>query len=191
MSETTKVKIAQVGKKQNPSKFKPGDTYTIATVMDEITGKKASAFGAWTDNWKVGDEIEVIWKENNWTDKDGFEQKGWNLENPNKKVYTGPRGGGYSSTSKPSVVNAYTIAATLAPVLYAGKKQIKFEDIVKIAEAVKAKLDEAEKTAPAAPITPAAPVAETVKNVDVDKEAVPTTEAANITEVADDDEDPF
>ena len=189
MSETTKVKITQVGKKQQPSKFKPGETYTIATIMDEITGRKASAFGGWTDNWKVGDEVDVIWKEHNWTDKDGFEQKGWNLENPNKKEYTGPKGGYGAAAAKPSIVDAYAIAAVLTPVLYATKKTIKFEDVVKIADALKAKFDE-DVPAPA-PTAAATPVVEAVKNIDVDTEKVPTSKAADITEVADDNEDPF
>ena len=187
MSETVKIKIAKVGKKQQPSKFKPGETYTIATIMDEITGRKASAFGGWTDNWKVGDEIDVVWKENNWTDKDGFEQKGWNLDDPNKKPYTGPKGGYAAATAKPSIVDAYMIAATLAPVLYANKKVVKFEDIVKIVDAVKVKLDAVTPVVAAA----AAPVAEKVKSIDVDTEKVPTTNATEITEINDDEEDPF
>lgn len=182
MSETTKIKISQIARKQQPSKFKPGETYTIATIVDEITGRKASAFGVWTDDWKVGGEPEVIWKENKYTDKDGFEQKGWNLENPNKKVYTGPRGGGFAA--KPSIVDAYAIAATLAPVLYAGKKAIKFEDVVKIADALKTKFDEA---LPA----PAAPAAEEVKKIDVDKEEIADKTATTVTEVEDDENDPF
>jgi len=185
MSETVKIKISQIGRKQQPSKFKPGDTYTIATIMDELTGRKASAFGKWTDGWTVGSEQEVIWKENNYTDKDGFEQKGWNLENPDKKEYTGPRGG-FGAAPKPSIIDAYAIAATLAPVLYANKKTaVKFEDIVKIADALKAKFDEA---IPAAAQTTEA--TEEVKKIDVDKEEITQKAASTITEI-DDDEDPF
>ena len=184
MSETVKIKVSQIGRKQQPSKFKPGDTYTIATIMDELTGRKASAFGKWTDEWVIGGEYNAVWKENNWTDKDGFEQKGWNLENPDKKEWTGGQGGGFAAAAKPSIIDAYAIAATLAPVLYATKKTaIKFEDVVKIADALKAKFDEA---TPA----PAAPAAESVAKIDVDKEEITEKPASTITKV-DDANDPF
>jgi len=179
-----KIKISKISRKQQPSKFKPGDTYTIATVLDEVTGRKASAFGKWTDGWSVGGEYDVLWKSNSYIDKDGFEQKGWNLENPEKKPFV-PRAGGFAAA--PSIVDAYKVAALLAPVLYASKKAIKFEDIIKIADAVKIKFDEA-LPAPVAPVA----TENDVKTVDVDTEEVTKPAATKVVEEDDEnEEDPF
>ena len=186
MSDVVKIKITKIGKKQQPSKFKEGDTYTIATIMDEYTGRKASGFGKWTDDWKEGHEFNGIWVANNWKDKDGFEQKGWNIENPDKKEYTGPRGGAAATLT---IIHAYTIAAALAPVIFADKKKIVMSDIEKLVEAVKTKLDAS------------APNAEEkteekkkVKDIDVDKEDKKSSEKTGDDEdfdVDEDDDDPF
>lgn len=150
------IKITKVGRKQMPSKFKEGETYNITTVMDEITGRKGVAMGAWSDGWKVGDTVEGIWEEKKYTDKDGFEQKSWNIKNPEKKEF---KAGSYGPR-KATLVDAYTIAAALAPILFKDKKSLKFADIVTLAENVMKKLE----------VAPAAALAEKVATVDLDVE---------------------
>lgn len=157
--DKVKIKISKVGRKQMPSKFKEGETYNITTVMDEITGRKGQAMGAWSDVWKVGDIVEGIWEEKKYTDKDGFEQKSWKITNPDKKEF---KGGGSYGPRKATLVDAYTIAALLAPLLYKDKKILKFEDIAKLADEIMKKVE-------VIPATPAA-TAEKVKTVDLDKE---------------------
>jgi len=174
MSE--KIKITKIGRKSMPSKFKPGDTYNITTVMDEKS-RKLVGMGPWTDNWKEGDEIEVIVTEKKWTDKDGFEQVGLNLTDPNKKAFV--QRGGDGSTVSPLIVS-YQLAASLAPLLFAGKKKVMLTDIDALAKELKSRIDVS--------ATPAAPdVKEEAKVpvVDVAKEETPATP----TETADDDED--
>lgn len=139
MSEVVKIKVAKVGRKEMPSKFKEGETYNITTILDEISGRKGAAMGAFADSWKVGDTVEGIWEERKYTDKDGFEQKSWNIKNP--VASKGGKGAmGQWGPRKPTLVDAYQIAAALAPVVYREKKSIKFDDIVKLADEVMKKL---------------------------------------------------
>lgn len=176
MSE--KIKILKVGRKAMPSKFKPGETYNITTVMDE-KNRKLVGMGPWTDNWKEGDELDVIVTEKKWTDKDGFEQTNLNLTNPNKKAFV-PRGG---SVVSPLIVS-YQLAASLAPILYAGKKKVMLTDIDELAKELKKRIE------PSAPATPAAaPEEKKVPEIDVTKEEAPAAEPA--VEEDDDETRPF
>lgn len=186
MSDIVKIKISKIGRKQMPSKFKEGETYNITTIMDEITGRKGVAMGTFADSWKVGDTVEGIWEEKKYTDKDGFEQKSWNIKNPNKKEF---KAGSSFGPRKATLVDAYTIAALLAPVLYKDKKTLKFSDIAKLADEVMKKVE----------VVPAAPAAEKVKTVDLDKEektgkkeeVAEELEEGSAEENVDDDEDLF
>ena len=128
-----KIKITKIGRKIQPSKFKPGETYNITTVLDE-KGRKLVAMGAWADNWKIGDEIEVEVSEKKWTDKDGFEQTNLNLTNPNKKPWSGGGSGGNP------LIASYQIAVQFAPLYFAEKKKVTLEDIDKLAEEIKKRI---------------------------------------------------
>ena len=168
-----KITIKKIGRKQQPSKFKPGETYTITTIMDE-KGRKLVAMGGWSDNWKVDDVIEVEITEKKWTDKDGFEQISLNLTNPNKKAYTG------GFTPNPMIVS-YTIAAQLAPLFFAdSKKKVKLEDIDKLAEEIKKRI-----------ITVSNASKEDVPKVDVEKEETANTKDDIDFDEDDDEEKPF
>lgn len=170
-----KVKILKVGRKQQPSKFKPGETYSITTILVEDCSKgknkKLAAMGLWAEGWKVGDEVEGIIEEKKWTDRDGFEQISLNLTNPNKKTFT-QFGGGKSFNP---LVTSYEIAASLAPLIFANKKKVLLEDIDKLASAIKTKID-------VQPASTTETPKEKVKEIDVDKED-------DDTEVKDDDDD--
>lgn len=134
MSE--KIKIVKIGRKQQPSKFKPGETYNITTLMDE-QNRKLVAMGRWADNWKIGDVIEANIEEKKWTDKDGFEQISLNLKNPEQKPFT-PFGGGQKTNP---IVIAYQLAASLAPLFFGDKKKITLADVDKLAEELKKRID--------------------------------------------------
>jgi single-stranded DNA-binding protein len=176
-----KLEIVKIGRKQQPSKFKPGETYNIATVLVKSCSKgdnqKLTAMGAWADGWKVGDVVEGEIKEKKWTDKDGFEQVNFSIENPNKKQFTP----GKSSFFNP-LVSAYQIAASLAPLLFAGKKAVKLDDIDKLANAIKDRIG-----SQAAPTNDSKPAEEKVKKIDVDDEQ----ELKKDTEITDEDDDSF
>ncbi len=129
-----KIKIIKLGRKQQPSKFKPGETYSITTILDE-KGRKMSAMGAWSDNWKVNDEIEASIEEKKWTDRDGFEQTNMVLKNPNQQPYT--RGG----TKFNPVIQSFELAAKLAPLLFAEKKKVNLDDITELANEIKKRLN--------------------------------------------------
>lgn len=128
-----KIKIIKIGRKQQPSKFKPGETYSITTILDE-KNRKLTAMGPWSENWKIGDEIEGTIEEKKWTDKDGFEQTNLNIKNPNSKQFV-PR----DTTN--FLVISYQLAATLSSLLYANKKKVKLEDIVSLAEELRKKIE--------------------------------------------------
>jgi len=167
MSDTVKIKIAKVGRKEMPSKFKEGETYNITNILDEISGRKGAAMGAFADSWKVGDTVEGIWEKRTWKDKDGFEQESWNIKNPNKKEFRGG-GGGNWGPRKPNIIDAYMVAATLAPIIFKDKK-VKLDDIAKLAEEVLKRLNAA---------TPAADTKKAEgKDVDLDKEETPKKKA--------------
>jgi len=174
---TEKLKILKIGRKQQPSKFKPGETYSITTILVPECSKgknqKLTAMGQWSEGWKEGDEIEGIIEEKKWTDKDGFEQTNFSLTNPNKKEFT-PYG---SKTFNP-LITAYQIAASLAPLIFANKKKVMLEDIDKLALAIKEKLNVQ------IPSTPEKDKEEKVKEIDVDKEG-----EKDDTEVEDDEDD--
>ena len=171
-----KLKIIKIGRKQQPSKFKPGETYSITTILVPECSKgknqKLTAMGQWSEGWKEGDEIEGIVEEKKWTDKDGFEQTNFSLTNPNKKEFTP-----YGSKSFNPLITAYQIAATLAPLIFAKKKKVMLEDIEKLALAIKEKID----VQPAS--TTEVAKEEKVKEIDVDKED------KDDTEVEDDEDD--
>ncbi len=162
MSQTEQITIKQIGRKQAPSKFKPGETFSITNVMDD-KGRKLTGMGPWTENWKEGDVIQAVVEEKKWTDKDGFEQTGLNLKNPNQTPFV-PRAGGGGNFNP--TLTLYQIAAQLAPLLFANKKQVKLEDIEKLVEALK------EKTNVATPVEEkkAEPVKTTTPDVNIDEE---------------------
>ena len=184
MSEAVNIKIAKVGRKQMPSKFKEGDTYNITTIMDEITGRKGVAMGTFADSWKIGDTVQGIWEEKKYTDKDGFEQKSWNIKNPEQKKFTG---GSSYGPRKATLVDAYTIAATLAPLLFKDKKTLKFSDISKLADEVMKKIE----TAPATPAAAPAKVVDLDEEEKIGKKKLAADEDFEVAEkpVADDDDD--
>jgi len=160
MADTVKIKIAKLTTKVMPSKFKEGETYNMTTVLDEISGRKGTAMGAFADAWKVGDTVDGIWEKRTYKDKDGFDQESWNIKNPAPKVY-----GGQSGTwapKKPTIVDAYTIAVALVPVFFKDKK-VKLDDVARLADEVMKKLV---ATAPADAAKPAG------KDVDLNKEEV-------------------
>src|SRR3972149_10658841 len=133
MSETVKIKIAKIGRKEMPSKFKEGETYSITTILDEISGRKGAAMGKFADGWKIGDTVEGIWEKRTWKDKDGFAQESWNIKNPN--ATTGGKGGSWGPR-KATIVDSYTVAAALAPILFKDKKTVKLDDISALADAL-------------------------------------------------------
>ncbi|MFA5395005.1 MAG: hypothetical protein WC346_03200 [Methanogenium sp.] len=173
MANVEKIKIVKIGRKQQPSKFKPGETYSITTIMDE-KNRKLVAMGAWGEKWQVGDVIEASVEEKKWTDKDGFEQISLNLKNPNQSAFT-PRGGSYFNP----VVVSYQLAASLAPLFFSGKKKVTLANVDELAAELKKRIEVKQTPAPAA-----VPEKKEVPTVDVDKEE--TTE-----EEEDDDERPF
>jgi len=175
MSGIEKIKIVQLGRKSQPSKFKPGEMYAITTIMDD-KNRKLGAMGAWAEKWVVGDVIEGTIVEKKWTDKDGFEQVSLNIENPNKKEFS-PRGGG--SYSNPVIVS-YQLAATLAPLFFEGKKKLTLADIDSLAAELKKRIDVV--PAASAPEQKSTPVAEK-------KEVVPEVSVDDAVE--DDDDKPF
>jgi len=149
MSE--RIKIVKIAVKQNPSKYKPGETYAVVTVMDD-KNRKLSAMGRWAENWKVGDVIEANVEERKWTDRDGFEQTGLSLKNPTPSTF------GNKGFTKNTLIDAYHIAAELASVIYASKKKITMKDIDELATYIKSKLDTGTSTpAPTPAPTPAVP----------------------------------
>lgn len=147
-----KITIIKIGRKQQPSKFKEGETYNITTILDDKK-RKMSAMGAWADNWKEGDVIEAEITTKKWTDKDGFEQESLTLTNPNKKTFTP---GGQANP----VIISYQLAASLAPLLYKDKKSVKLDDIDKLAEELKKRLSSQSSSAPK----------DDVKKIDVEEE---------------------
>lgn len=137
MSESVKIKITKLGRKEFPSKFKEGETYNITTILDEISGRKGSAIGKFADNWKIGDTVDGIWEKRIYKDKDGFEKEDWNIKDPNKKEFKG--GGGNWGPKKPSIVDAYNLAVSLVPFLFKDKT-ITLEKVSKLADEIFKKL---------------------------------------------------
>lgn len=201
MSDVVKIKIKKIGRKQMPSKFKEGETYNITTVLDEISGRKGAAMGQFADSWKVGDEVDGIWEKKTWKDKDGFEQENWNIKNPVKKEFKGGGGGGSTwAPKKPSIVDAYTVAAVLAPVLFKDKK-IKLDDISKLADELMKRFSASTPTTDTSKDTvaeidldkeeKAKPAAKPAKKADDDFDVDETTTEKPATSEDDDEEDIF
>jgi hypothetical protein len=164
MSKTEQIKIVQIGRKQLPSKFKPGETFTITTVMDD-KNRKLAALGQWSEGWKEGDTIEGIIEEKQWTDKDGFQQTSLNIKNPNQQTFVPYPAPAAQTATNPSLV-FYEIAAQLAPLLFKDKKGVKLDDIDKLVAELKKRI-EGNTSAP----TPAsAPAADNTPSVNVDAE---------------------
>lgn len=132
MSKET-ITIKKLGRKQLPSKFKPGETFSITNVLDE-KGRKMAGMGAWTEGWKVGDTLEVEIEEKKWTDKDGFEQTSMNLKNPNQKQFVP------NQRTNPKVA-LYQIAAGLAPLFFKDKEKVTMEDIRKLVKALEKEIE--------------------------------------------------
>jgi len=138
-----KITIKKIGRKDMPSKFKEGEVYSMVTILDE-NGRKMTAFGDktesdWTKNWEIGSEVSVEVNVKEGKDKDGFDVTYYNLKNPAKKA-----AGGYSKQSNNSnyaIIQAYHIAAAIAPLLLKNEKEVNFESIVKIANSVKAEIE--------------------------------------------------
>jgi len=182
MSETVKIKIAKIGRKEMPSKFKEGETYSITTILDEISGRKGAAMGKFADGWKIGDTVEGIWEKRTWKDKDGFAQESWNIKNPNATV--GGKGGTWGPR-KATIVDSYTVAAALAPILFKDKKIVKLDDISALADALMKKfganISESEKKAVGADVDLNKEEVQTKKNPvkkeDTDFEVAPDTKS--------------
>lgn len=178
MSE--QIKILKLGRKQQPSKYKPGDTYAITTIMDE-KNRKLSAMGKWSENWKVGDTIEAIVEEKKWVDRDGFEQTNLALKNPVQSSFKA--GGGYA---KNTLVDAYLIAAELASVVYSNKKRIVMKDIDELAVYIKEKIEQNNSQSSSVTST------EDVPTVDISKsEKTDSSEDNDIVIEDADDDKPF
>lgn len=173
MNET--IKIMQIGRKQMPSQFKQGETYAMTTVMDE-KNRELVAMGNWAENWKQGDEIEVIVEEKEWTNpKTGFKQTNFKLVNPNKKPFT--PGFGRGNAKADPITQSFELAAKIAPLLYAEGKKLKLDDIADLAKAIREKI---------ASVSPTTTLTETkVPEIDVKKEENTDTKPI------DDDEKPF
>lgn len=164
MDTTEKIKITRIGRKQQPSKFKPGETYSITTLMDD-KGRKLSAMGKWAEGWKEGDVIEAIVEMKTWTDKDGFEQTNLSLKNPNQQTFS-PRGSMFNP-----LISAYQIAATLAPLLFASKKKVMLKDVDDLAEEIRKRLS----AIPVAPVAITESKEAKMKEINVDAEETAKT----------------
>lgn len=194
MSEEKKLErvvIAKVGRKEMPSKFREGETYTMTNIQTE-DGRTMTTFTDWAKTWKVGDTIEGYVTSSTYKNKQGFDEESIRIADPamsdkKKGGWTGsPRSGG----GVPRIVDAYNIAAKLAPILYANKKAIKLDDITALAEEIKKRLDASAGSTPATTPKPAAAPAPEVKTVDVSAEDS-ETETSEEVELEDDDGKPF
>ncbi len=153
--QTTMIKIASVERQFKQSNYGDGQ-YAITTVTDVKTGLKGTAMGPFAENWKEGDEVEVKWEENNWTNREGVAQQGWRFKNPNAKPAPNRNGDGGMSTEAEGRI----IAATLLAPAYAGNIQPSAlpEIMVRVKAMGEAITKELTPPAPVAP-APAAPVA--------------------------------
>lgn len=82
--QTTIIRIASVTRQIKESKMGTG-SYSLTEITDAKTGLKAATFGAWAEGWKEGDEVEVKWEKNTYTDRNGTVRESWKLKNPNAK----------------------------------------------------------------------------------------------------------
>lgn len=190
MSDDKKIErvvIAKIGRKEMPSKFREGETYTMTNIQTE-DGRVMTTFTDWAKTWKVGDAIEGIITSSTYKNKQGFDEESIRIADPSladKKK--GAWSGGARAGGVPRIVDAYKIAAQLAPVLYAGKTGVKLDDISALANEIKKRIDAGAGTpsAPAAPVAKPAP--QEVKTVDVAIEE----SAIEGVELEDDDSKPF
>jgi len=176
-----KIKIVKIGRKTLASKFKEGDTYTQITILAEDQRRIGSFDAEWTKDWKEGMTVEGDITKTVKKDRDGFDIVYWTIKNPYakpKQAWT-PKAGGSGNYT---VVQSYQIAAAIAPLIYKNSKDVTFEEIVVLADKIKAKLGgtataEQQKPVPEVNVDkedkPAAPVK---KLVDVD---FPEEEVAN------------
>ena len=165
-------------------------------------------FGDWGKDWKLGDQVEVIWEPNNWTDnKTGELKSGWKLTNPNaapKKPFVQYNQNAPAASASALLVSAWTIAASLIPYFYSNpEKKAKLEDVQALAEAILPKIKPApvvgnEIHAPVAttpaPAVQAAPVA--VASAPAPIQAAPAkpvvdTTPSSVTDDIEDDDRPF
>lgn len=146
--------------------------FSKINIQDGRTGRMASAIGAWTDAWKIGDQFEAVWEQH--------PKYGWQLIDPARAARQttsggAPAGGAPAGGATPQVstaasasVHAFMIASTLAPYLLAAQgREASLDNVTKLAEAVKEKLQTMDTPAvavaqplpvqPAAPIVPAVP----------------------------------
>jgi len=132
---TEQIKIQNITTKQNPSKFQPGQFYTIATIIDE-KGRELTAMGKWAESWKVGDTISAIVEQNQWTDRQGQAHTSLKLKNPNPS--TNFQKSGYSKDN--TMIDYYDLAIKAMSVL-ANKEAVTLDYIHKCAEAIKTKIE--------------------------------------------------
>ena len=125
-----KITIAQIGRKQNPSKYKPGETYTITTIVDTLN-RTMSAVGKWSETWQVGQTIDAEIKTDKYVGNDGLERVSLKLVDPNKKEW---KGSGSNSWHK-----AYELAVLWVLGTQEGLKTL--SDVDNIAKQIKLKLD--------------------------------------------------
>lgn len=163
--EKTIIEIAEIkDKKQAASKFKEGELYWDVTVVDGKSNRVGRAFGDWAKDWKLGDQVEVVWEKSTYTNaRTGVTSENWRLKNPNEAPKQnwggGNRGGGnFGGGAQNSTVSAYMIAATLLAPQFVGKKVV-LEYVTELADKIKPRIEVAPPApAPAAPVA-AAPVA--------------------------------
>ena len=174
MSE--KITIVKLASKQQPSKYKPGETYSIITILDD-KNRKLTAMGKWAESWKVGDVSDVLVDERKWKDRDGFDQTGFSLKNPNAQEF----GKGFKPRN--IMIDAYTIAAALMPVVHKTTKKVTMKEVDELAGYIKGKLETSTQAGSAPVSAPAVP------SIDVNK-----TESAEDSDVEveeEDDDKPF
>lgn len=150
--QTTIIKVASVKRQYKDSQYGSGQ-YAITTITDAKTGLEATCMGPYGENWKEGDEIEVKWEKNNWTNRNGEAQESWKIKNPNAKPAPNSQnnGGGASENIiiAAALVGPQYAATTLTPRV--AKEAA--DKIKKIAASL------GEQDAPAAPAPQPAPVA--------------------------------
>lgn len=131
---TETIEIIEIDKKSGTS-TKTGKPYSLTKIKDGKTGREGAAFGAWSSGWKIGDTVEVIWKENG--EYKGVKQ--WLLDNPQQAARAGSTRGS-NAPAQPDIITSYQIAAVLAP-LFFEKGDIKLAKISKLAAAVHKELE--------------------------------------------------
>ena len=163
--ETVDIKIATLSKKEMAGQYGP---YNLISILDEVSGRNGAASGKWTDSWKVGDIINGQWSLRKYTDKNGTERMSWDIKNPTPSTYTGNKSGNYAP-KKPNIVDAYTVAAMLAPVMFKDSK-FKLESFVKLADKIKENFD---KATPSEIVKPKEDKVPVIK-VDAEEKVTPT-----------------